>query len=77
MCIGATFAMTEIKIVLAMIVQRYRLALMPGARIDRKATLTLAPRQGMPARVARQDRRFTCVAIRGNITEMIDLHPNT
>lgn len=73
MCIGATFAMVEIKIVLAMLLQRYRLALAPGARIDRQVSITVAPKYGMPMLVARQDRQFSRGTVRGNIHEMVDL----
>ncbi len=43
MCIGATFAWFEIKIVLAMLLQRFRLELIPNQRIDRYFGITLAP----------------------------------
>lgn len=58
MCIGASFATMEIKITLAMLLQRFRLALRPGARIDRNAKGFLAPRGGLPMRVLPQDRQF-------------------
>lgn len=73
MCIGSTFAMMEIRIVLAMVLQRFRLSVRPNLRIDRRVTLTMSPKGGMPMRVAAQDRRFARVAVRGNIQEMVDL----
>jgi cytochrome P450 len=73
MCIGATFALLEIKIALAMIVQRYQLALQPGARIDRRLRITLSPRQGMPMIVLPPDRAPPVNRPRGNIREMVDL----
>ena len=33
---------------MSMILQRYRLKLAPGARIDRQVKLTLAPKHGLP-----------------------------
>jgi cytochrome P450 len=72
-CIGAAFAMLEIKIALAMIVQRYRLALQPGARIDRQLRVTLSPKHGMPMVVAAQDRQFRRTEVRGDIHEMVEL----
>jgi cytochrome P450 len=75
MCLGATFAMIEIKIVLALILQRYRLAVRPGARIDRHVKITMSPKYGMPMIVAPQDRQFakSKAGVRGNIHEMVEL----
>jgi len=72
MCIGSTFALMEIKIVLAMLLQRNRLALAPGARVDRRVTITMSPRHGMPMIVAPRDQRITPGQVRGNIREMVD-----
>lgn len=71
-CLGATFAMLEIKLVLAMLLQRYRLTVAPGARIDRQLRLTLSPKHGMPMVIAPQDRQFTRSSVRGNILDMIN-----
>ena len=73
MCIGYAFSMTMLRITLAMILQRYRLSLVPGARIDRKYAVTLLPKYGMPMMVHKQDRQFTKEIPRGNIHEMVDL----
>jgi hypothetical protein len=56
-----------------MILQRYRLALQPGARIDRHLRITLAPRHGMPMSVLPPDRLPAPNWPRGNIREMVDL----
>ena len=73
MCIGTSFALLEIKIALAMIVQRFALALERGARIDRRLRITLAPRQGMPMVVFAHDRALPINRPRGNIREMVEL----
>lgn len=75
MCIGASFAQLEMKVVLALLLQRFRLALEPDARIDRHLTITMAPRHGMPMRLHAQDRSFhTGVGgVRGDIREMVAL----
>jgi hypothetical protein len=73
MCLGATFAMMEIKIVLAMLLQRYRLALSPGARIDRRVTITMSPKHGMPMVVATPGGRLQPGRVRGNVREMVEL----
>ena len=75
MCIGAGFAMMEIKIVLATLLQRYRLQLQPDTRIDRFVGITMSPKQGMPMIVHTQDRRFehSRAEVRGNVREMVEL----
>jgi len=47
-CIGAGFAMTEALIILAMLGQRYRLRLAPGATVEPVGLITLRPRHGLP-----------------------------
>jgi|SRR5437667_9038366 len=77
MCIGSTFALFEMKIVLAMIVQRYRLQVVPRARIDHLITgrLTLVPKHGMPMRICPQDRpcQREYEPVRGTIHELVTL----
>ena len=75
LCIGAGFAMMEIKIVLAMLLQRFRLQLLPQHRIERTGVIVLMPKYGMPMQVYPQDRQFTEGAggVRGNVREMVQL----
>ena len=77
MCIGGPFAMMETKIVLAMLLQRFRLQFVAGQRIDRSASFILGPRQGMLMLAHAQDREFrrSVGNVRGNIHEMVEL-PN-
>jgi cytochrome P450 len=72
-CIGRMFAMREIKVALAMILQRYRLTVEPDARIDRRMLVMMSPKHGLPMSVHDQDGRFHAVPVRGNIHEMVDL----
>jgi cytochrome P450 len=73
MCVGAHFAMMEMKTVLAILLQRYRLATLPGAKIDRKITFTMKPKNGLPMIVNEQDRCFTCMPVLGDVREMVEL----
>lgn len=73
MCLGSTFAMIEIKIVLALLLQRHRLALAPGARVGRRVKITMSPRWGMPMLVLPRDTMPQPVRVRGNIREMVAL----
>lgn len=71
-CLGKHYVNLELTIVLTMLLQRYRLTVAPGARVDRRVSIGLEPANGMPMTIARQDRRFTRQAIRGNINEMVE-----
>ncbi len=72
-CLGAEFAMLELKIVLALLLQRYRLTLPQGTRIDRSVLFTLEPKHGMPMLLERQDRQWAKVAVDGDIHELVNL----
>jgi Cytochrome P450 len=77
MCIGSSFAMQELKVILAMVLQRYRLEFIKCTRIDRQVHVTLTPKNGMPKIVYKQDREFRQGAggVRGNIRKMVQLPP--
>ncbi len=74
-CIGAGFAMMEIKIILAMLLQRYRLEFVPENPIDRAGTIVMKPKQGMSMKVHKQDRQFQAGVgtVQGNIRDMVNL----
>jgi cytochrome P450 len=46
-CIGSQFALMEGHLVLAAVAQRFRLALVPGHRVEPDPILTLRPRHGV------------------------------
>ena len=72
-CLGAEFAMIEIKIVLATLLQRYRLTLLPGQRIDRVGIAGSLPKHGIKVRVEAQDRAFEITPVRGTIHRLVEL----
>jgi cytochrome P450 len=49
-CIGNTFSLMEMQLILPTILQRYRLELMPSPPVVPKPTLTLRPMHGVPVR---------------------------
>ena len=53
-CIGSGFATIEATIILAMVVQRFRLRLKRGHRVEPMARLSLRPRYGMPMHLERR-----------------------
>lgn len=74
-CIGANFAMMNMKLAIAMTLQRYKLRLIPGARIDRfLPRFVLSAKEGVPMSVSpRQDADGKLNPVRGNIREMVEL----
>ncbi|MGH7856906.1 MAG: cytochrome P450, partial [Candidatus Binatia bacterium] len=58
-CIGAMFALIEGTLIAAMVSQRYRLSLPPGADVVPGATVTLRPRGGLLMTVGHRDMRKT------------------
>ncbi len=55
-CIGNAFAMMEMQVALPMIVQRYRLELVPAFRLELDPSITLRPKRGVRMRPRRADR---------------------
>lgn len=74
MCIGATFALLEMKVVLATLLQRFRPEFIPGTRLDRRVKITMSPLQGLPMIIRSQDRKFGrgVGGLRGNVAEMVE-----
>lgn len=70
-CLGMRFAMMELKLVLSSLVQKYRVEVRPGARVDRLFRMALVPRGAMPLLINKQDRNFRRTRVSGNINEMV------
>jgi cytochrome P450 len=73
-CIGKAMGTFNINLLVAMIVQRYRLSMATGSCVNRTFHVTLAPKQGMPMTVESPNTKFQCVPVTGNIHEIIDLN---
>ncbi len=72
-CIGASFAMQAMKISISMILQRFRLQVVRGAKVERVVRVTMSPRYDIPVGIFGQDRNFTRSDVRGNIHEMVEM----
>lgn len=73
MCIGAGFARLELATVLAMLLPRFGLELVAGARIDRKTTIVMSPRRGVPMLLRPPGTVAPATRVRGNVREMVEL----
>ncbi len=72
-CVGAMFAIQVLKISLAIVLQKFRFTVVPGAQIDRAVRITMNPRHGMPMILRENDRRYESSKVRGQIHEMVKL----
>ncbi len=74
-CIGAAFAMMEIKLILAMLVQQFRIQMVPHRPINRSGFIVITPQGGLPVVAHPQDRDFHQGVgdVRGNVRDMVDL----
>jgi cytochrome P450 len=73
-CIGYFYAMAVMKVALPIILQRFRLTVVPDIRIGRLVgRVMIYPKDGIPMVLHRQDRQFSASPVRGNIHEMVKL----
>jgi len=70
-CPGYWFGLNAIKVALATILVRYRIAMQPNSRIDYTMQPTMRPTRPVPVTLHRQDGAFTAVPIRGNINDLV------
>ncbi|MFO0756362.1 MAG: cytochrome P450 [Byssovorax sp.] len=75
LCVGASFATQALRLMLPMILKRYRPSLAPGARVSFHVRANLlGPKYGLPMQLNRQDRAFARQpSFRGDIREIVDL----
>jgi cytochrome P450 len=72
-CLGAEFAMMELKITLAILLQRYRFTLAPNQRIDRIGLTGSIPKQGLKMKLGGLDQGFEKTSVNGNIHRLVKL----
>jgi cytochrome P450 len=73
MCIGASFALLEIKIALAALLSKYRFELPDQANVDPRVAITMAPAHGLPLRVTRRADISRPGRARGRILDLVAL----
>jgi cytochrome P450 len=72
-CPGYWLGLNAIKVALAAILTRYRIAFEPGTRIDYTVQPTMRPTGGVPVTLHRQDGAFAAVPLRGAIRDLVRL----
>lgn len=73
MCLGMGFAIMEVKVVIARLLQRYRLELPDGLKVDCKETFALQPKRALPVTIRPRDGTLQRARVRGNIHTLVDL----
>ena len=74
MCIGGPLAMAILRTAIPRILQRFQLAVVPGAKIDAQVESTmLGPVHGIPMHVMPVDAQLSLGTVEGNIHELVDL----
>ena len=73
LCPGAYFAMTEIKLVVARVMTKFRITMVPETRVDPVVGIVLTPRNGLHMTVHQPDRAFRRTNVRGTIHHTVDL----
>jgi len=63
----------EMKISLAILLQKYHFTLMPDQRIDRVGLTGSLPKHGIRMRIEKRGAKFSKVPVRGNIHKMVEL----
>jgi cytochrome P450 len=80
-CLGASFGGMQLRLIISMILQRFRIKVAPdtrvdeGARIDLRTNVVIGPKDGLPVTVHEQDHRFegNRSEVTGYIREMVHL----
>ncbi len=74
MCIGAGFATMAMRLVLPMILQRFRTTLAPHANVSRLVRAQiLCPKHGLPMTITQQDRKLDKAGrVVGDVAEIVD-----
>lgn len=61
-CIGSEFAMLETRLVIAMLLQRFRIELVPGQTVEPCASLGLTPREPIMMTLSRLEHESQCTS---------------
>jgi cytochrome P450 len=71
-CPGSWFGTSAVKLCIAAILSRFRITVVPGTRIDRRVSITMSPRNGLPVVLHDADNNWRTSPVTGQITEMVD-----
>jgi cytochrome P450 len=72
-CLGRHVAQVEMKVILAMLLQRFRPALPPNTRIDRRMHISMVPKQGLPMVLHPVEAAVDVHPVQGNVRDHLEL----
>lgn len=72
-CVGRHFALLEMKIILAVLLQRFRPALIPQGQVDREMRVSLVPSNGLPMVLHPAGASVRRAPLRGNILTSVTM----
>jgi len=72
-CVGADFALLEMKLVLATMLQRFWPEVTPGARVDARLGMVLLPDGALPVTLRPAGSRVPAARVRGNVHRAVTL----
>jgi cytochrome P450 len=76
-CPGYAFGTWLVKAALAAILSRFRIAIVPGTRIDVTYAVTFRPRDGLPAVLHPADGAWAAAPVKGRIHDMVEMDAPT
>ena len=74
-CPGFSYGTSVVKVAVAAILSRFRVRLVPDARIDYRIGITMTPRYGLPVTLHEPDGAWSSVPVKGQITSLVDMTP--
>lgn len=72
-CLGATFALMEMKLALPILLQRYRFLLEDGVKVELGRSPLAAPKGGLRMKIGKPRGKFLKAKVMGNINRFVDL----
>jgi cytochrome P450 len=72
-CIGTSLAMMQLKVVMSILLRRFRFTLTPGVRVDCVGMNAIRPRHGLPMILHRPDSSPAPVPVKGNVGNIVQL----
>jgi cytochrome P450 len=72
-CPGISFGTNVVKVALASILSRFCIRVQPGARIDYRVAITMAPRKSLPVTLHEPDGSWRSAPVGGQIANLVDM----